>query len=57
MKNHKIIMESSPEMFTDIKNNFEEVKAVDYCKKWRSKRKWLKANKVNFIKWPEEIMY
>ena len=57
LANFKVLVEAQPGMFPEVESNLEELKALDYCEKWIPVRKWLKANKIEFADFAEEIKF
>ena len=57
MEDRKIIMEKLPGNFMKIEKEMSVHDAIHYCKDWIAHRKWLRANKINFREFTEEIEF
>jgi len=52
-----MIVENLPGVFKNIEEEMSIHDAIKYCKDWIVQRKWLKANKVDFAEYKEEIEF
>ena len=57
MEDRKVIMEKLPGNFMKIEKEMSGHDAIHYCKDWIAHRKWLRANKINFREFTEEIEF
>jgi hypothetical protein len=57
LENFKTMTEDQPGRLPKLEHQLNEIKAVDYCKRWAVKRKWLRANKIDISDYEEEIKF
>ena len=55
--NFQVLIDQAPEEFDDLKTLLHEVEVRKFCFEWLPDRQWLRANKIEFDDYPNEIKF